>query len=440
MNDIPLGALFTVLAILIVFSGFFSGSETALMTLNRYRLRHLANSGNRGARYASRLLKQPDRLLGLILLGNNFINISAASLATIIALRLYGEVGIAAATGLLTFTILIFAEVAPKTLAARHPEPLAFFAAYVFTPLLHRYCPLVWAVWVVNFLSNGLLTLLHLTPEGPSSDNLSADELRTVVNEAGGLIPEEHQKMLLNILDLEKITVNDIMVPRNEIAGVDLDDSWKDISLQITGSTHGRLPVFHESIDNVEGFIYLRKFIDLRRRKEVTLKHLKSQIHEAYFIPENTPLTVQLLNFQKDAKRIGLVVDEYGDILGLVTVEDILEEIVGEFTSSPTAEQDITVEQDGSLIADGGTAVRHLNRRLDWKIPLDGPKTLNGLILEYLENIPELGTTILIDSHPVEILAVRDKVVQSARIYPAIEENVGTIESRQAASKKTVGG
>ncbi len=435
MNDIPLGALFTALAIFIVLSGFFSGSETALMTLNRYRLRHLANNGHRGARLASRLLEQPDRLLGLILLGNNFINISAASLATIIALRLYGEAGIAAATGLLTFTILIFSEVAPKTLAARHPEPLAFFAAYIFTPLLHRYCPLVWAVWGVNFLSNGMLKVLHLAPEKSDRDNLSADELRTVVIEAGRLIPQEHQMMLLNILDLEKITVNDIMVPRNEIAGIDLDDSWKKIALQITGSTHGRLPVFHESIDNVEGFIYLRKFIDLRRRKEVTLNHLKSQIREAYFIPENTPLTVQLLNFQKDAKRIGLVVDEYGDILGLVTVEDILEEIVGEFTSSPTTEQDITVDEDGSLVADGGTAVRHLNRRLGWQIPLDGPKTLNGLILEYLENIPEPGTTFLIVKHPVEIIEIRDNVVKSARIFPAIEESTGPAESVQAGSK-----
>ncbi len=423
MNTTPLGALFTVLAILIVLSGFFSGSETALMTLNRYRLRHLANSGHRGARLASHLLTQPDRLLGLILLGNNFINISASALATVIALRLYGEAGIALATGLLTLVILIFAEVAPKTLAARHPEPLAFFASYLYTPLLHPYCPLVWVVWVVNFLSNGLLRLLHLSPEQADDDKLNAEELRTVVNEAGGLIPEEHQTMLLNILDLEKITVNDIMVPRHEISGIDLEDSWKEISQQITGSGHSRLPVYSESIDNVEGFIYLRKFIDLRRRKEVTLGHLKSQIHEAYFIPENTPLTVQLLNFQKDAKRIGLVVDEYGDILGLVTVEDILEEIVGEFTTGPGAGETITVETDGSLTVDGSTAVRYLNRRLGWKIPMDGPKTLNGLILEYLEDIPTPGTTFLIDKRPVEIIETRDNVVKSARIFPIIEES-----------------
>ena len=421
MNDAPLGALFSVLAVLILLSGFFSGSETALMTLNRYRLRHLANSGNRGARLAAGLLAQPDRLLGLILLGNNAINLSASALATVIALRLYGEAGIAIATFILTFLVLIFAEVAPKTLAAKHPEPLAFFAAYLYTPLLHRYCPLVWTVWIVNVLSNGLLTVLGLTKQKAASDHLSTDELRTVLNEAGGLIPDEHQSMLLNILDLEKITVNDIMVPRNEILGIDLEDNWKEISQQITGSAHGRLPVYRENIDSVEGFIYLRKFIDLRRRKEVTLDHLKSQIREAYFIPENTPLTVQLLNFQKDKKRIGLVVDEYGDILGLVTVEDILEEIVGEFTSGPTDDQEITVEDDGSLIADGGAAVRHLTRHLGWSIPAEGPKTLNGLILEYLENIPEPGTSFLIDRHPVEILETRDNVVQSARIFPAIE-------------------
>ena len=393
------------------------------MTLNRYRLRHLANSGNHGAHLAARLLAQPDRLLGLILLGNNFINISASALATVIALRLYGEAGIALATGLLTFVVLIFAEVAPKTLATRHPEPLAFFAAYIYTLLLHRYCPLVWAVWMVNFLANGLLRALRLTSAQAIDDKLDADELRTVVKEARGLIPDGHRTMLLNILDLEKITVNDIMIPRNEIIGIDLEDSWKDISMQITNSAHSRLPVYRESIDNVEGFIYLRKFIDLRRRKNVTLDHLRSQIHEAYFIPENTPLTMQLLNFQSDAKRIGLVVDEYGDILGLVAVEDILKEIVGEFTTGTASEVDITVESDGSLITSGGTAVRRLSRRFGWRIPLDGPKTLNGLVLEYLENIPAPGTTFLVDKHPVEILEIRDNVVQRARIYPSIEGN-----------------
>jgi len=422
-----------VLAVLVVLSGFFSGSETALMALNRYRLRHLANAGHRGARLAARLLEQPDRLLGLILLGNNFINILASALATVIALRLYGEAGIAIATGLLTFTVLVFAEVAPKTLAARHPEPLAFCVSYLYTPLLHRYCPLMWIVWVVNVLANSLLSALHLTRVKTKTDDLSPDELRTVLNEAGGLIPDEHQTMLLNILDLEKITVNDIMVPRNEIHGIDLDDSWKEISQQITGSPHGRVPVYHESIDNVQGFIYLRKFIDLRRRKEVTLEHLMSQIHEAYFIPENTPLTVQLLNFQKDARRIGLVVDEYGDILGLVTVEDILEEIVGEFTSSPADEQAMVIEDDGAILADGGIALRHLKRHLGWSTSADGPKTLNGLILEYLENIPQPGTTFLIDGHPVEIIEIRDNVVQSARIFPAIEEKSNNSEVVAAA-------
>ncbi|MEM7294877.1 MAG: CNNM domain-containing protein, partial [Pseudomonadota bacterium] len=266
MNATPLGVLFGTLAILIVLSGFFSGSETALMSLNRYRLRHRANNGHRGARLAARLLEQPDRLLGLILLGNNAVNISAASLATVIALRIHpGELAIAIGGGILTFVILIFAEVAPKTLAARHPEPLAFFASYIYTPLLHPYCPLVWAVWVVNVLANGLLQIFRLMPRGAKGDDLDPDELRTVLNEAGGLIPEEHQTMLLNILDLERITVNDIMVPRNEIHGIDLEDSWKEISQQITSSAHSRLPVFNESIDNVQGFIYLRKFIDLRR-------------------------------------------------------------------------------------------------------------------------------------------------------------------------------
>jgi Mg2+/Co2+ transporter CorB len=419
LNDIPLGVLFGTLLTLVILSGFFSGSETALMTMNRYRLRHLAKSGHRGALLVSRLLERPDRLLGLILLGNNFVNILASSLATVIALRLLGEAGIALAAGLLTLVILVFSEVAPKTLAAVHPERLAFPAAYVYTPLLKLLYPLV---WVVNLLANSFLKLIGIVPQDSSSDRLSRDELRTLVKETGILIPKQHQAMLVNLLDLESVTVNDIMVPRNEIAGIDLEEPWEDISEEIANSAHSRLPAYRESIDNVIGFVSLRRMLDLGLREEFNRELLEAHIDKPYFIPEGTSLTRQLLNFQHRKRRIGLVVDEYGDILGLVTLEDILEEIVGEFTTDPTSYgYDIHPQKDGSYIADGGTNLRDLNRALKWKLATDGPKTLNGLILEYLETIPEPGTTFLLENHPIEIVQIKDNAVKSVRIHPAVK-------------------
>lgn len=414
MNDIPLGVLYGILALLILVSGFFSGSETALMTINRYRLRHLAKSGNKGAISASKLLEHPDRLIGLILLGNNFVNILASAIATIIALRTLGEAGIAVATGILTLVILIFAEVTPKTYATLRAEQVGFFAARIYTPLLKVLYPIV---FVINQMTNLILRLLRISPnKGQNTDNLSKDELRTVVSEAGGIIPERHQKMLVNILDLENVTVNDIMVPRNEILGIDLKDNWQDILTQIATSKHGRLLVYRESIDNVVGFIYLRKMLDVLRKKEIQQEHLETHIRNTYFIPENTPLTVQLLNFQRHKRRIGLVVDEYGDIQGLVTLEDILEEIVGEFTTDPTPDLDIRSQPDGSYLVLGSTPVRQLNRILDWNLSINGPKTLNGVILERLEEIPEAGTLFPMESQSVKILSVADNMVQEVRI------------------------
>lgn len=421
MNDIPLGVLYGILALLILVSGFFSGSETALMTINRYRLRHLAKSGNKGAILASKLLEHPDRLIGLILLGNNFVNILASAIATVIALRTLGEAGIAVATGILTLVILVFAEVTPKTFATLRAEQVGFFAARIYTPLLKVLYPLV---FVINQMTNFILRLMRISPDkAKNTDHLSKDELRTVVSEAGGLIPDRHQKMLVNILDLENVTVNDIMVPRNEILGIDLKDSWQDILTQIATSKHGRLLVYRESIDNVVGFIYLRKMLDVLRKKEIQQEHLETHIRNTYFIPENTPLTVQLLNFQRHKRRIGLVVDEYGDIQGLVTLEDILEEIVGEFTTDPTPDLDIRSQPDGSYLVLGSTPVRQLNRILDWNLSINGPKTLNGVILERLEEIPEAGTVFPMESQSVEILAVADNMVQEVRILAADGKN-----------------
>jgi Mg2+/Co2+ transporter CorB len=419
LNDIPTGALFAILFLLILLSAFFSGSETALMTLNRYRLLHLAEEGHATARLAERLLKRPDRLIGLILLGNNFVNILASSLATVIALRLGGEGAIAVATFLLTLVVLVFAEVAPKTLAALHPERLAFPATWIYTPLLHRWSPLRLIVWVVNAIANGLLKALKLYPVGVEGEALSQEELRTVVAEAGAMIPQKHRKMLLNILDLEKATVEDIMIPRNEIDGIDIGAPMDEILQDIKETPYTRILVFDGSIDNVLGFLHARRVMHAALTEELDKERLRGLIREPYYIPEGTPLNRQLLQFQRQKRRLALVVDEYGDVQGLVTLGDLLEEIVGEFTTDPSDSiADVRAQEDGSYLVDGGASVRELVRTLHWELPTDGPKTLNGLILEQLESIPETGISLLINGYPVEILQTHGNAVKTARIRP----------------------
>ncbi|MDH3343175.1 MAG: HlyC/CorC family transporter [Gammaproteobacteria bacterium] len=421
MNDISTAILLIILAVLILLSGFFSGSETALMTLNRYRLKHLSDEGHRGAKLARRLLHRPDRLLGLILLGNNFVNILAASIATIIAMRLYGEAGIAIATLVLTLVILIFAEVTPKTLAALKPEKIAFVAAYVYTPLLKIFYPMV---WLVNIFANRLLSLVGIHAAEGKKDKLNADEFRAVVNEANKFIPGQHTEMLLRILDLEKTHVEDIMIPRNEVTGIDLTDDWSDVERQITNSQRTRVPVFHDSIDHTVGVLHLRKVLNLFARGELNLENVNALIRKAYFIPAGTSLTRQLLNFQKKKRRSALVVDEYGSIQGLVTLEDILEEIVGRFTTdSPTRNFDIHTQEDGSFLLDGGTHIRDINRNMNWSLPQGGPKTLNGLILEHMEMIPEPGTSLLIGNYSIEIMRTGNNSVQSVRIKPLLKDD-----------------
>ena len=416
MNDIPTDILLLILFLLILLSAFFSGSETALMTLNRYRLKHLSDEGHRGAKLARRLLQRPDRLLGLILLGNNFVNILATALATIIFIRLYGDASIAILTIVLTLVVLIFAEVTPKTLAALKPEKVAFIAAYIYTPLLKILYPFV---WMINAIANRLLSLVGVHAAEGKKDKLSADEFRAVVNETKHFIPDQHSEMLLRILDLEKTSVEDIMVPRNEITGIDLTDDWSDIERQITNSQRTRVPVFHDSIDHTVGVLHLRKVLNLFARGELNLDSVNAQIRKAYFIPAGTPLTRQLLNFQKKKRRSALVVDEYGSIQGLVTLEDILEEIVGRFTTdSPTRNFDIHTQKDGSFLVDGGTHIRDINRSMNWSLPQGGPKTLNGLILEHMEMIPEPGTSLMINNYSIEIMRTSKNAVQSVRIMP----------------------
>ncbi len=426
MSQISTGTLLLILVGLILLSGFFSGSETALMTLNRYRMKTLARKGHRGAKLARYLLSRPDRLLGLILLGNNFVNILASAIASLIAMRHYGEAGIAIATGLLTFVVLVFAEVTPKTLAALKPDAFAYLASYIYTPLQKLFYPLV---WFVNLISNKMLAMFGVHPSSSAGDSLNADELRMVVHEARQFIPGKHTDMLLGILDLENISVEDIMIPRNEITGIDLNDDWSDVEQQITNIHRTRVPVFKDSIDNTIGILHLRKVLNLVVREELTFETLETLIRKPYFIPEGTSLTRQLLNFQKNRRRSGLVVDEYGSILGLVTLEDILEEIVGQFTTDSTIRNaDIYPQADGSYLIDGGTHIREINRVLAWDLPTDGPKTLNGLILEHLEMIPIPGTSILIANYPIEITRTDNNAVQTARIQPQLSQEKDAAE------------
>ena len=426
MSDVPLGILIAALVVLIILSACFSGSETGMMALNRYRLRHLAGSGHRGARRASRLLERPDRLIGLILLGNNFVNIAASSLATVIALRLLGEAGIALAAGLLTLVILIFAEVAPKTYAALHPERVAFPAAHVLTALLVVFQPLVVAV---NWMANGVLRLLRLSPSGADRDSLSREELRTVVAEAGALIPRRHRQMLMSILDLEKVTVDDIMIPRQEINAIDLDDPPSEILEQIMHTQHTRIPLYRGDINEIEGILHLRRVV-APPREEGLAEYLRTQASEPYFIPAGTALSVQLLNFQRAHQRIGLIVDEYGEIEGLATLEDLLEEIVGQFTTDPTDHSsEVHPQTDGTYLVDGSANVRELNRAMHWELPTEGPKTMNGLIIEHLGAIPEPGTSLMITGYPIEIMQTTGNAVRTARINPSLRRTQAKVRT-----------
>ncbi len=434
MNEPSALILISALILLIFLSAFFSASETAMMRLNRYRLRHLATSGHRGARRAAQLLERPDRLIGIILLGNNFVNILASSISTLIALRYFGEAWIAAAAGILTFIILIFAELTPKTMAALHPETIAFPAAYVLKPLLLVCYPMV---WLINAIANGLLRLVGISPEEDAMQQLSSEELRTVVNEAGALIPKKHQKMLLNILDLEKVTVDDIMVPRNEIVGIDLGESEEEIVQLITSCQYTRLPLYHDDIDNVTGILHIRNVLPLIARGSFSKERLKEIAKEPYFVPEGTPLTTQLLNFQRHKTRVGLVVNEYGEIEGLITLEDILEEIVGEFTTDIAETiKDVHLQDDGSFLVEGSANIRALNRTLNWNLPTTGPKTLNGLITEYLESIPAPATSLRINGYTIEILQTAENAVKTARIIPPPLEEREAPDSQESAQQK----
>jgi Mg2+/Co2+ transporter CorB len=400
---------------LLVLSAFFSSTETALMSLNRYRLRHLARQGHRGARLTERLLRRPDRLIGVILLGNNLTNIAAASLTTLVSLRIGGEAAVAAGTLILTVVVLIFAEVAPKTAAARNPQRLALPAAFIYYPLLKVAYPVV---WLLNLLANGILRLLGLRDDTQGSA-LSSEELKTVVAEAGAMIPSRHRNMLLSILDLEKMTVDDVMVPRADIVGLDLSDPWEEVLAELYASRPSRLCVWQDDVDNLLGLLNLRTIMADLAANRLDEQTLRARLQEPQFVPEGSSLNRQMVKFQRSGQRLALVVDEYGDIQGLISIEDILREIVGELgTEGMPASAQITRAPDGSCLVNAALPIRALNRLQNWQLPVDGPRTLNGLILERLERIPEAGTVLELDGYRVEITETSENAVRTVRIHP----------------------
>ncbi|MCA6063256.1 HlyC/CorC family transporter [Thalassolituus marinus] len=409
--------LFGILVLLIIFSGFFSSSETGMMSLNRYRLRHMAKSKHKGAMRASKLLEKPDRLIGTILTGNNLVNFAAAALATIISQRLWPDnpdLAVFVNTILFTLVVLIFAELTPKTLAAITPEKIAFPASRILLGLQWALHPFV---WFVNTIANGLLRLVRIDVNNATPDNLSTEELRTIVREAGSMIPKRHQHMLISILDLEKMTVNDIMVPRTEIIGINLDDDLEVVLQQLRTTQHTRLPVYRGDINNVVGILHTRNISRFLNSGELLKEEIEKVAREPYFIPESTPLHTQLFNFQKNKRRIALVVDEYGDVEGICTLEDILEEIVGDFTTDVVASSspDVHPQEDGSYIIDGAAYVRDVNKTMKWTLPTDGPKTISGLIVEILEHIPDAPVCLTIGEYRIEILQIKDNIVRAAK-------------------------
>lgn len=414
-DDVPLGLLFGLLIVLLFFSAFFSGTETALMRLNRFRLRSRARSGDRAARLAETMLQRPDRLIGLILLGQNVVNLAAAALTTVIALRLGGESAIWVGTAILTLVILIFAEAVPKTFAAYNPSLVALPASLIYYPMLKVAYPLI---WLINLAANSILRLLGQDPSKASSSSLSTDELRTLLRE-GGAVPERHQNMLLSVLDLGETTVDDVMVPRQEILGIDLDEPWQETLLLIKNSQHTCLPVFQDDVDNIKGLVRISNILEELSRGTLDEPRLLENLEEPYFVPEGTPLNKQLFSFQNLKNKFAFVVDEYGDVQGLITTEDIVREIVGEFGADPgPTDVEITKDSERSYVVDASANVRQLNRLMSWNFPTDGPKTLNGLIVEQLETIPNSGTGVTVADYPIEILSTTEHGIKKVRVFP----------------------
>lgn len=425
MDGISTSTLFAALAVLLLTSAFFSASETAMMAINRYRLRHAADSGVRGAMRTQALLDKTDKLLGVILLGNNLVNSASGTLSAVLAIRLFGagEIVLFTATLLLTFLILVFSEVTPKVLGASFPERVAYPASLLLTPLLKLAYPVV---WFVNLFVQGILQLLRIRqPEPGHGNSLGLEELRTIVLESSGRLPREHHRILMNLLELEDITVDDVMTPRSQIEAIDIEDAPERMRQQISTSHHTRLVVHAGSSDNLLGVLHVRRVLHALTGEELDPATLRDNLETPYFVPAGTPLFTQLRNFQSSRRRLALVVDEYGELQGLVTLEDLLEELVGEFTTqAPSDAGYLRREEDGSWLVEGSVLLRHLNRKLGLSLPLDGPKTLNGLLLEQFEDIPEAGVSLKLGDVPVEIVQTQDRAVKMARIYLTAADDV----------------
>lgn len=419
MNDFSTSSLFAILLLLLICSAFFSGSETSMMAINRHRLNHLLRKGNKGAQLTARLLGKVDKLLGSILLGNTLLNVAAATLTEFIILRLYGhnELAMLIGTLLITLMLLIFSEILPKIIAASYPERIALPSSYLLTPLITLFHPVV---SVAGAAVKGVLWLLRIRVQTDQSQHkMTLEELRGMVLEAEHFLPRKHQKMLLNLVDLERITVNDVMVSRTQIEALDISASHDTLLQQITTCHHTLLPVYQDTPDNIVGLLHIKRAPALMQEAELDTEKLREVLLAPYFIPSGTPLLQQLQQFQERHLRLGLVVDEYGELLGLVTLENILEEIVGEFTTdAPAQTGKFMRQQDGSILLEGGTSLRELNRKLGLHLPLTNAKTLNGLILEHLEDIPETGTSLKIADYPIEIIQVQDRIVKVARLFP----------------------
>jgi len=428
LENVSTTTLIIILCIMVLVSAYFSGSETGMMTLNRYKLRHQAKNGDRAARRVEKLLRRPDRLISLVLIGNNLVNILASALGTIVGMRLYGDAGVAIATGVLTFVVLVFAEVLPKTVAALYPEKVAYPSSFLLTPLQYIMLPLV---WLLNTITRLLMRLAGIRSDGSVNSALSKEELRTIVYESRSLMSRRNQDMLLSVLDLEKVSVDDIMVPRNEIVGININDDWKSVVRQLSHSPHGRIVLFRDSLDDCVGMLRVREaWRMMTEKKEFTKETLLRAADEIYYIPEGTPLNTQLVKFQRNKEKAGVVVDEYGDIKGLVTIEDILEEIVGDFTTSmsPSLAEEVMPQNDGSVLIEGSASVREINKAFNWDLPEQEARTINGMLLEALEEIPSNATRVQIGNYNVDILDVQDNMIKQVRITPKtpLKKSVGS--------------
>ena len=425
MNEIPLWILLASIAFLVLMSAFFSGSETSMMAINRYRLKHLVKEKNKSAKRVSRLLEKTDRLLGVILIGNNFTHTLSTALATVVAIRIWSDNAVLAVTVFMTIIMIIFAEVMPKTIAALKPESIAFPSSYLLKPLSKILSPLI---TLVSFVSNNVTKLIGIDLDNANKDELKPEELRTLLQTSG--VPKRQEEMLMGIFDMDYLSVNDVMIPKNEIIGIDLNNEIEDIVKQLQEIDFTYVPCYEDTIDNIQGFLSLNKKAEFLGSETKSIRNLKDELREPLFVPENTPLYKQLANFQSSGRRVGLIVDEYGDIEGIITLRSILEIIVGEITSESIEKMDIMPQADGSYLVDGSMMIREVNRRLEWELPTEGPKTLSGLILEEIQTIPDTNVGLSIENYRIETVLIKDNVIKLAKVE-IIEEIIEQDEEQE---------